>query len=101
MIELAPRKVILVSKTKNQKFDNIEEIIFYLKVQYLQHNPKDRTFIPNIPSEEPSIEAITGNLKTSSKSIKEHDNMGLKNKSLIDVWLIMAVKIYRPQNLSR
>ena len=101
MIELAPRKVILVSKTKNQKFDNIEEIIFYLKVQYLQHNPKDRTFIPNIPSEEPSIEAITGNLKTSSKSIKEHDNMGFKNKSLIDVWLIMAAKIYRPQNLSR
>ena len=31
LIELAPRKVILVSKAKNQKFDNIEEIIFYLK----------------------------------------------------------------------
>ena len=31
LIELAPRKVILVSKAKNQKFDNIDEIIFYLK----------------------------------------------------------------------
>ena len=27
--------------------------------------------------------------------------MGLKNKSLIGVWLIMAAKIYRRQNLSR
>ena len=48
LIELAPRTVILVSKAKNQKFDNIEGIIFYLKSQYLQHNPEDRTFISNI-----------------------------------------------------
>ena len=31
LIELAQRKVILASKAKNEKFDNIEEIIFYLK----------------------------------------------------------------------
>ena len=63
LIELAPRKVILVRKVKNQKVVNIEEIIFYLTSQYLEHNPQDRTFIPNIPSEEPSFEAIAGNLK--------------------------------------
>ena len=100
LIELAPRKVILVRKVKNQKVVNIEEIMFYLKSQYLEHNPQDRTFIPNIPSEEPSFEAITDNLKTFSKSIKEHENMGLKNKSLIGGWLIMASNVYRRQNLS-
>ena len=100
LIELAPRKVIFVRKAKNQKFVNIEEIIFYLKSQYLEHNSEDRTFIPNIPSEEPSFEAITDNLKTFSKSIKEHENMGLKNKSLIGGWLLMAAKIYRRQILS-
>ena len=100
LIELALRKVILVSKAKNQKFVNIEEIIFHLKSQYLEHNPEDRTFIPNIPSEEPSFEAITDNLKTFSKSIKEHENMGLKNKFLIGGWLIMASNVYRRQNLS-
>ena len=70
LIELAPRKVILVRKAKNQKVINIEEIIFYLKSHYLEHNPEDRTFIPHIPSEEPSFEAITDNLKTFSKSLK-------------------------------
>ena len=99
-IELAPSKVILVSKAKNQKFVNIEEIIFHLKSQYLEHNPEDRTFIPNIPSEEPSFEAITDNLKTFSKSIKEHENMGLKNKSLVGGWLLMAANIYIRQNLT-
>ena len=100
MIELAPRKVILVRKVKNQKVVNMEEIIFYLKSQYLEHNPQDRTFIPNILSKEPSFEAITGNLKTFSKSIKEHENMGLKNKSLIGGWLLMVGNIDRRQNLS-
>ena len=95
MIQLAPRKVILVSKAKNQKFDSIEEIVFYLKSQYLQHNAEDRTFISDILCEEPSFEAITDNLKTFFKLIKELDN-----KSLIDGWLIMAAKICRRQNLS-
>ena len=35
LIELAPRKVILISKAKKQKFNNIEKMIFYLKSQYL------------------------------------------------------------------
>ena len=33
LIELAPKKVILVLKAKNQKLVNTEEIIFYLKSQ--------------------------------------------------------------------
>ena len=62
LTESAPRKVILVSKVKNQKFDTIEEIIFYLKLHYLQDNTEDRTVIPNIPCEESPFEAITDNL---------------------------------------
>ena len=84
LIKLAPREVILVRKAKNQKLVNIEEIFFYLKSQYSEQNLEDRTFVPNIPSEEPSFETKTANLKTFSKSIKEHENMGLKNKSLRD-----------------
>ena len=99
MIELAPRRVVLVRKVKTQKVVNIEEIV-YLKSQYLEHSPQGRTFIPNIPSVEPSFEAIAGNLKTFSKSIKEDENMSLRNKSLIGSWLLMASKVYRRQNLS-
>ena len=77
LIELAPRKVILVCKAKNQKFINVEQLIFHLRSQYLEHNCEDRTFIPNIPSEEPSFEAIANILKTFSKSIKEDENLGL------------------------
>ena len=71
------------SQSKDEKIVNINEIIFYLKSQYLAHNSQERTFIPDIPNEEPSFKAITGYLKTFSKSIKEDENMGLKNKTLI------------------
>ena len=50
---------------------NVDEIIFYLKSQYLAHNEEQRTFIQHIPSERNIhfFEAITGYLKTCSKSI--------------------------------
>ena len=99
LIELAPRKVILVRKAKNQKFVNIDEIIFHLKLYYLEHNAEDRTFIPNIPNEDPSFEAITDNLKTFSKSIKEDENLRLKSKSLFGGWLLMAYDKTWQQNL--
>ena len=102
LIDLAPSRVILVLKIKNEKRVNIDEIIFYLKFQYLEHNDEERTFIPNISSKEnmPSFEAITDYLKTFLKSIKEDENMGLKNKTLIGGWLLMASKVYKRQNLS-
>ena len=34
LIELAPRRVILVRKAKSEKVINIDEIIFYFKSQY-------------------------------------------------------------------
>ena len=71
-----------------------------MKSQYSAQNSQERTFIPNIPSEEPSFEAITGYLKTFSKSIKEDENMGLKNKTLIGGWILITSKVYRRQNLS-
>ena len=47
-----------------------------------------------------SFEAITGYWKTFLKSIKVDENMDLKIKTLIGGWLLMALKIYRCQNLS-
>ena len=45
-------------------------------------------------------EGITDSQKTFSKSIKEDENVGLKNKSLIGGWLLTAANIYRRQNLT-
>ena len=47
-----------------------------------------------------SFEAITGYLKTFSKSIKEDENMSLKNKTLMVGWILIASKVYRCENLS-
>ena len=38
LIDLAPSRVCLIRKVKNAKMVNIDEIIFYLKSQYLTHN---------------------------------------------------------------
>ena len=48
----------------------------------------------------PSFEAITSYLKTFSKSIKEDENMSLKNKTLIGGWALIASKVYRRENFS-
>ena len=102
LIELAPSRVILVRKVKNEKIVNVDQIIFSLKSQYLTHNDEERTFTEDIPSEEnmPSFETITGYLKTFSKSIKEDENASLKNKTLMGGWILIASKVYRHENLS-
>ena len=66
----------MVRKVKNEKMVNTDEIIFYLKSQYLARNDEQRNVI-QLPSEEniPSFEAITDYLKSFSKSIKEDENM--------------------------
>ena len=79
---------------------NIDEKNFCLKSKYSAHNEEPRISINDIPSEEPSFEAIIGYLKTFSKSIKEDENMSLKNKCLIGGWILMASKVYRQENLS-
>ena len=48
----------------------------------------------------PFFETITSYLKTFSKSIKEDENMSLKNKTLIGGWTLIASKVYRRENLS-
>ena len=57
---------------------NIGEIIFYLKSTYSINNDEPRTFINNVPTEEPPFEAITNYLKAFSKCVKEDENMSLK-----------------------
>ena len=66
-------------ENKSAKTADVDEIIFYLKPKYLTHNEEPRIFIHDIPTEEPSFEAITGYLKTFSKSINKDENMSMKN----------------------
>ena len=71
--------------------ENINEIIFYLKNQYSPHNEED------IPSQEYqfTFEAISDSLKTFSKSIKDFENISLKNKVLLGGWISTAAKVFR------
>ena len=84
LTDLALSRVFLIRKAavKNAKKMNINEIIFYLKSQYSTDNRVQITFIQDIPSQGdiPSFEAISEKLKDISKSMKEDENMGLKNK---------------------
>ena len=74
-----PRKAVVKNDVKN-----VHEIIFYLRNQYLPHNEERGTFIEAIPSQEDrlSFEVISDYVKAVSKSIKEVENMSLKNKVL-------------------
>ena len=82
LMDLAPSRVSLICKVKSTKTENNDEIIFYLKSKYSAYNEEPRIFIYDIPREEPSFEAITDYLKTFSESIKEDENMSLKDKCL-------------------
>ena len=62
---------------------------------YSTHNEETRTFIDDIPTEEPSFEAMIKYLETFSKCIKNDENMRLKNKCLFGGWLLMASKLYK------
>ena len=78
LVDLESSRVWLIRKEKIEKTVNIDKIIFYLKSMYSTHNKKPRTFIDDIPNEEPSFEAMTNYLKTLSKYIKDDKNMSLK-----------------------
>ena len=101
LMDLAPLRVPLICKAQSTKTENVDEIIFDLQFKYSTHNEKPRLFIDDIPREEPSFEAIFGYLKIFSKSIKEDENMNLKNKYLFGGWILMASKVYRMKDLSR
>ena len=91
MMDLAPLRVFLIRKAaiKNAKKMNIHEIIIYLKSQYSTDNRNQISFIQGIPSQGDvsSFEAISKNLKAISKSMKEDENMSLKNKFLFGGWI--------------
>ena len=63
---------------------NINETIFYLKSPYSTDNRDQITSIQDIPGKKdiPCFEAISEKLKDISKSMKEDENMSLKNKIL-------------------
>ena len=100
LLDLAYLIVFLIRKVKSEKTADTDKIIFYLKSKCSAHNEESRIFIHDIPTEEPFFEAITSYLKTFSKSVKEDENMSLKNKCLFSGWILVASKVYRGENLS-
>ena len=68
----------VIRKEKSKKTVNIDEMIFYLKSMYSTHNEEPRTFIDDIPTDEPSFEAMTNHLKTFSECIKDDENVSIK-----------------------
>ena len=89
-----PLSFILVRKaTKNGKKTVIDEIILYLKSQYLVGKTWI-TFIQryNVAN---SVEKTFEEIKVMSKCIKEGDNMGLKNNALFGKWLSHANESYK------
>ena len=85
------RKAVVKSDAKN-----VNEIIFYLKNQYLPHNEEPRVFIEDIRSQEDrSFEEMSAYLKTFLKPIKENENMGLKNKVLMGGRISTAARVFR------
>ena len=75
---------------------NVNELIFQLKNQHLPHNEEPGAFIEEIPSQEDrSFEELSDYLNTFSKSIKESENMSLKNKTLMGGWLSTAARVFR------
>ena len=98
---LAPLRDLLKPAIKDAKKMNIHEKNFYLKSRYSTDNRNQITFIQGIPSQGgvPSFEAISENLKAISKSMKEDENMSLKNKFLFGGWISVAAKAYRDDKI--
>ena len=93
MRDLAPLRVFLARKAALKgSVENVHEIRFYLKNQYLPHN-EERAFIEDIPQF--TFEAISDSLKTFSKSIKEVEHMSLENTVSLGGWISTAAKIFR------
>ena len=95
LTDLAPLRVFLAPKAVVKNDVNINEII-YLKNQHLAHNEERGAFIEDIPSQEDrSFEEISDYLKTFSNSVKENENMSLKDKILMGGWISTAAKVFR------
>ena len=80
---------------------NINETISYFKSQYSTDNRDQITFIQNFASQRnvPSFEKISERLKPISKSMKENENMGVKNKALFGGWISVAKMAYKRDKL--
>ena len=82
--------------------ENINEMIFYLKNNYSNHN-REQACVDNIPQENGcsiSFEEMSNRLKTYSKSITDVENTTLKNVALFGGWLSKAFLVYRRDRMS-
>ena len=80
--------------------ENIHEMLFYLRNNYSPHT-EERAFIEDIPQDDRfSFEEISDYLKTFCTSIREVENMSLKNKVLLGGWISTEAKVFkRDKNL--
>ena len=88
LTDLAPLRGFLACKAVvKSDVKNFNKIIFYLKNQYLRHNQERGSFIEDILNQEERSLEESDHLKTFPKSIKENENMSLKNKPVIGDWI--------------
>ena len=100
LIELAPRKVILVRKSKESKVRQYWRDNFLFKVTVFRTKPWRQNFYSKYSERRAFFWSNNRQFENFfSKSIKEHENMELKNKSVIGGWLLIPAKIYRRQKL--
>ena len=99
LTDIAPLRVFLARKAvlKNDATNvNVNELIFHLKKQRQPRNKELGAFIEDIPSQEDrSFDEIADYLKAFSKSIKESENISLKNKTLMRGWISTAARVFR------
>ena len=70
-------------------------MLLYLKNQYLPDNEEWDLIEDILQKDRFTFEAISDSLKVFSKSIKEIENVSLKNKVLLGCWISAAAKIFR------
>ena len=80
---------------------DIDQLISYLKSQYLINNKDQITFVKNFPiiKEMPSFEGIQEELNITSKYMKDDENMGLRNDYLFGGWIAVAKMVYKRDKL--
>ena len=97
--DLAHSKVFLARKDAGKsRVENIYEMLFYLRNNYSPHT-EERARINDIPQNDRfSFEEMSEYSKTFSKSVREVENMTLKNKVLLGGWIFFLITFKKSKN---
>ena len=99
LTHLAHSKVFLARKDAGKsRVENIYEMLFYLRNNYSPHT-EERARIDDIPQDDRfSFEEMPEYSKTFSKSVREVENMTLKNKVLLGGWIFFLIIFKKSKN---